>query len=344
MEQHKLVEGNLLDEKGNLCEKGYSFCPCKKYNRNDIKVNKFRIKEWDYYYVGNKERGLALTVADNGYMALASVTVFDFRKPAKYVEKSIMSAFPLGKLGLPSTSEDGDVEWKKGKISFSFIKNKDKRRLIVSFPSFGEKKEDFHCDLTLTETTPHSMVIATPFDKKGHFYYNQKINNQKVLGYAKVGDELIDFSNNTYGVLDWGRGVWTYKNTWYWSSLNWEDENGLPIGFNLGYGFGDTSAASENVFFYGKDVYKLGIIKMDIPLDSKGRDDFLSPWHFRGEEGSVDLIFTPVLRRKGGGNALIIISKQNQIFGTFSGKVIIEGKEFLIKDYPGFAEKVFNCW
>ena len=23
-----------------------------------------------------------------------------------------------------------------------------------------------------------------------------------------------------YGTLDWGRGVWTYDNTWYWGSGN----------------------------------------------------------------------------------------------------------------------------
>ena len=28
----------------------------------------------------------------------------------------------------------------------------------------------------------------------------------------------IDFSKDSYALLDWGRGVWTYKNTWYWSA------------------------------------------------------------------------------------------------------------------------------
>jgi hypothetical protein len=64
------------------------------------------------------------------------------------------------------------------------------------------------------------MVIATPFKKKHHFYYNQKINNQIAGGYAKVGEKMYDFNKNSYGVLDWGRGVWTYRNTWYWCSVN----------------------------------------------------------------------------------------------------------------------------
>ena len=44
--------------------------------------------------------------------------------------------------------------------------------------------------------------------------------------------------------MDWGRGVWTYHNTWYWSSASGELD-GVPFGWNLGYGFGDTAAATE---------------------------------------------------------------------------------------------------
>ena len=59
-----------------------------------------------------------------------------------------------------------------------------------------------------------------------------------------MGEENINFdSKDTFAILDWGRGVWTYKNTWYWSSATGEID-GVPFGFNLGYGFGDTSKAT----------------------------------------------------------------------------------------------------
>ena len=47
--QHKLSNGPLLDEKGNLNEAGYAFSLVKQYQRKDIKARKGRIKEWDYY-------------------------------------------------------------------------------------------------------------------------------------------------------------------------------------------------------------------------------------------------------------------------------------------------------
>lgn len=61
--------------------------------------------------------------------------------------------------------------------------------------------------------------------------------------------KLYEFSPETdFGGLDWGRGVWTYDNIWYWGSGSGEVD-GHRFGFNIGYGFGDTSAASENVIF-----------------------------------------------------------------------------------------------
>ena len=66
--QHKLSEGKLLNEKGNLNEAGYAFSLIKEYERKAIKANKMRIKEWDYYYIGNDKYGIALISTSKGIM------------------------------------------------------------------------------------------------------------------------------------------------------------------------------------------------------------------------------------------------------------------------------------
>lgn len=343
-EQHLLSEGPLLDENGNLCEAGYAFSLVKEYGRSQIKANKNRIKEWDYYYVGNKERGIALTIDDNGYMDLCSCTLFDFRKPS-YLEKSLMHPFSYGKRHLPSSSKDGDTIYTDKKLTMKFTHEGEKRHLYLVWPSFGKNGEELRCDIYLEEANPNTMVIATPFPKKAHFYYNQKINCLRASGYAKLGEDFLDFNKDTYAVLDWGRGVWTYQNVWYWSSLN-AIQDGHVIGWNLGYGFGDTSHASENMLFIDEKAYKLDDVAFDIPTDKKGRDLYMEPWHFRSRSGDIDLTFTPVINRHGGGNVIFVKSVQNQVFGTFSGKILYNGRSDVaeIHDLPGFAEKVFNRW
>lgn len=148
-----------------------------------------------------------------------------------------------------------------------FRNYKGERQLLATFTDFRQK-ETLQCDLKLTPTTPHSLTIATPFDKPNHFYYNTKINLLRLTGTFSLGALTYEFNENAYAVLDWGRGVWTYNNTWYWASMSGEYK-GHQIGFNLGYGFGCNKDATENVMYFDEEVYKLDDVIFNIPKNSK---------------------------------------------------------------------------
>ena len=56
MNQHRITQRHrLLDKKGHLAQAGYATSLLLEYDRKDIKANKLRIKEWDYYYLGNEK-------------------------------------------------------------------------------------------------------------------------------------------------------------------------------------------------------------------------------------------------------------------------------------------------
>lgn len=339
--QNKLQPGPLLFSDGNLAEAGYANELVKTYNRGSVKAHKLRIKEWDYYYIGNENYGIALTIADNSYMSLVSVSLLVFNKPSHYT-KSFMKFMTRGRLQLPSSSVTGNILYKDKHVEINFYNENGERHLICHIDKFQDNKE-FRADIYLQKTNDVSMVIATPFAKKYHFYYNQKINLLKASGYAKCGDAYYDFNKSSYAVLDWGRGVWTYKNTWYWSSLSGR-YNEHNIGFNLGYGFGDTSSASENMLFVDKNAYKLNDVVFDIPIAKNGKDDYMKPWKFRSKNGDISLVFTPIVDRYADSNAIIIRSLQHQVFGKFDGYFLVNDKKIEIKNMIGFAEKVMNRW
>ena len=114
--------------------------------------------------------------------------------------------------------------------------------------------------------------------------------------------------------------------------------NGKPFGFNIGYGFGDTSAASENMLFYDGTAHKLDDVTFHIPKDS-----YMKPWIFTSSDGRFEMDFVPVLDRAAKTNALIIESDQHQVFGRMSGKAVLDdGRELRIKDVLCFAEDVHN--
>ena len=132
---------------GLACGSSQAYSLVRKYDRKAITVSKMRIKEWDYYYVGNAEYGIALTVADSGYMSLASISLLDFRDVPYDITVSKIGAFPMGKLNLPSSSQSGDVRFKGKGFDMAFLLEGKKRHLVCSMSKFGKKKELFSCDI-----------------------------------------------------------------------------------------------------------------------------------------------------------------------------------------------------
>lgn len=333
----------LLNDKGDLAQAGFAKKLLPQYHRSDVKASKLRLKEWDYYLITNSRFGLALTVADNGYMGLDSVSFLDFEN--KW-EKTVspMQILPMGKKHLPETSfEDSRIESCGKHYEFRFETKDGMRTLTCRMDDFLDKKP-LTASIKLTDAPEESMVICTPFEKKKHFYYNQKINCMKASGTVTIGDDTYTFSPaDSTAVLDWGRGVWTYHNTWYWGSLSGYHNN-IPFGWNIGYGFGDTSAASENMLFYNGKAHKLEDVRFCIP-EKDGKFDYLSPWKLTSSDGRFEMDFTPILDRSSCMNVGILKSDQHQVFGRFSGKAVLDDGEVLeIQDLLGFAEHVENKW
>ena len=334
----------LLNEFGELNNPGYSTSLIQEYSRKDIKAKKIKIKEWDYYLIYNENYAVALTLDDNSYMGMISASLIDF-KTAKEKTTSIIIPFTNGKTNMPSTSKIGDVKRTHKNATIEFLNDGKTRILKLEMKKFNKNK-NLKLEFTLTEEPKDSMVIATPFkENKKAFYYNQKIVGMKAEGYVIYDDQKIEFSkNNTLALLDWGRGVWTYKNTWYWGAGQGYVNNNL-IGFNIGYGFGDTSAATENMLFVNGIAHKIDQVTFNIPKDSKGKDDYLSPWTFTSNDKRFEMNFTPIIDRKAKTDIGIICSDQHQVFGKFNGFMILDdGSKIELKDFLGFAEKVYNKW
>ncbi|WP_343209759.1 DUF2804 domain-containing protein [Anaerolentibacter hominis] len=338
MRNHEVINPRkLLGPDGSLAEPGWSRKLIQTYDRRDIKAPRHRIKEWDYYLVLGKGFGAAFTISDDGYIGLQSVSFLDFTKPWEHTN-TILVPFPMGKLHMPATSDTGDVVFENKKLKLRFIREREGRRILCDFPEF-EKGRAFSCDIRLHQPPMDSMVIATPWKEKPTcFYYNQKINCMRAEGYVKLGEKTYRFSpEQDFGTLDWGRGVWTYDNTWYWGSGN-GIVDGRPFGFNIGYGFGDTAAATENVILYDGRVHKLNDITFHIP-----KPDYMGKWQFSSSDGRFEIDFVPVIDRAARINAGVILTDQHQVFGRMSGRAVLDdGTVLNIQDLLCFAEEVHN--
>lgn len=339
--QHIMGSGDLLDARGRLAEPGYATREARRYRRAAVKAHPLRTKEWDYYAVLTPEFGLCLTVADNDYLGVLAVHWLDFRTP-KVLQGGVMLPFPRGRMGLPESADAGDVVQSHERLSMAFRHETGGRRLTVDFPGFAGGR-GLKGDIFLAQPEMDRMVIATPFPNAPRaFYYNQKINCMPASGEVVVGGETHRFEPaSAFGILDWGRGVWTYDNTWYWGSASGLHD-GRPFGFNIGHGFGDTAAASENMVFLDGRAHKLDQVTFHLP---EGTFDG-APWRFTSNDGRFEMTFEPIIDRASASDVFgLVRSIQHQTFGRYSGHVVLDdGTRLEVRDLLGFAEEVANRW
>lgn len=339
--QHRIMEPTeLLNERGELVEPGYATKPLWHYDRTKIKAGWYRIKEWDYYYVLNDKYGITFTLSDLGYAGLIAVVWLDFER-ATYTQEDVLTLLPRGRMNFSSTSSEGNIEYQDKKLKLGYYIEPGKRTIKIDFPEFANSlgEKGLSGELVLQQPEMDTMVIATPWrGKPKKFYYNQKINCMPVSGSIVIGDTEYKFTpESSFAGLDWGRGNWTYKNRWYWSSASGLLD-GVPFGWNIGYGFSDRSSATENMIFYKNKAHKLDQITFHMDTN-----DYIKPWKFTSNDGKFEMDFEPILDRYGKFNLLLLKSVQHQVFGLFSGKVVLEdGNELKVDNFLGFAEDVYN--
>ncbi len=336
---------DLLGGDGRIVEEGWARRPFWKYDRSKIAAPSWRIKEWDYYHVISHEGnyGITFTISDLGYLGLFSVAWVDLAS-GKVSQSEEMSFFPLGRTGFSESSEADDLKRESAKISLSFSIGGGRRHLSAVCPGFvaPDGSTGLKADMELEDPPgAESMNIATSWkENRRAFYYNRKINCMPARGTVRLGSRSYAFSpSSSSGGLDWGRGVWTYRNRWYWGSASGL-LGGVPFGWNIGYGFSDRSPASENMLFYAGKAHKLEEVSFGIDTS-----DYLAPWKFGSSDGRFEMDFQPAVDRSSSTDLLLIKSIQHQVFGYFTGRVVLDdGTTLEVDHFAGFAEDVLNWW
>ncbi len=343
--QHELTQaGSLLDAHGDLSQVGWSRQPlldCNLENANFYRLpffQRFRIKRWDYYAVFTPQRFFSATIADLGYAGNIFVYTLDFSTHVLHEEGLVI---PLGSgINLPRNSLTGETTFANKQVQLRFQVLPEGRHITVLWPNFHQGR-GISADILFHQPAGHeSMTITIPIGKR-RFYYNRKINCLPAEGFLQYGDVHETLSPHTsLGSLDWGRGVWEYRSTWNWASASAYLPTGQLFGLNIGSGFGDLSAATENCLVLDGKIHKLE--QVDFKFDS---NDFMRPWEFLTPDNRLELDFVPFTERLARTNLGLIMSEVHQMFGTYNGWVISDpGDRLTINGLIGFAEHHEARW
>lgn len=337
--QNRIINpGNLLNVDGTLAQRGYSTHSVVYYNREAIKAAPWRIKEWDFYQINNDKYCIQMTIGHVSYIGSVNVAIIDFEEGSRTcIERRLI--LPFNRLKMPRDAEKGDLIYDRGDFEMAFTLRRGERRLYARIKD--PKQASVNLDIVLKQPDKSSIVMATPFDEDPcAFYYNHKINCMPASGAAVIGGKEYRFDpEESFGLLDWGRGVWPFSHEWFWGSgSTWID--GKRFGFNIGYGFGNTSAATENMIFYDGECHKIDEVQFNIPPDS-----YSEPWTFSSSDGRFEMDFIPIFDNYTEDRVLFVNKHCHQVFGKFTGRAVLDhGRVIQVEDMMAFAEHAVNRW
>lgn len=330
----------LLAEDGSVLAKGWARRNVFEYDRT--KISKRWRKEWEFYLCVNEKQMCLVSIVSIAIAGYINVAIVDV-KEAKFIETSTIY-FVGSKCKLTDKGDaPGGFKFTTGNATFE-VKNTERSREIHF------KKGEYECEFQMDLFENHENITTViPFaDKPKHFFMTTKQNSMPCEGTFKNGDKVYNFSKDTtFCCMDWGRIAAPRFVVWYWgngSTYITDDEGKKHIfGFEITWGIGDESYATETCLFYDGKAHKIGAV--DVEVFPKP-DKFLEPWHIISEDGRFDMTMTPICDNHTDTNIKPLLRMHgHQVFGMWNGTAILDdGTKLEIKDMHAFCEYVENKW
>jgi hypothetical protein len=338
--QNEITESsNLFNEDGSLVQRGWARKPILSYNKEQIGKGWSRIKEWDHFSVLNKDFGFQLTIGDIGYLTQMSYVWLDLKKKERD-GKGLFKFFTKSKLLPLNSLEDSEIEFPTKKFKATISREKNMRVLTIDDPSFQDKGIKGRIELQDDPKADNTVVVTGYKEDPRLFYYNHKVNYMPAKGSLSIGDKSYSFKPETsYALMDWGRGIWPYKTHWLWgSACGFVD--GVPVAFNIGYGFGDLSTHTENIIFYDGKAHKFD----EVEFHHDDRDP-TKPWKFTSNDNRFNMTLDPIIPHRDKLNFGLIYLNSSLLHGLYNGEVVLDnGEKIKIENMLGHAEDIYWRW
>ncbi|MFE2017528.1 DUF2804 domain-containing protein [Streptomyces sp. NPDC059499] len=342
----------LPDGKLNPAAVGWSRKPLHRANLRGWG----RTKRWEYWCVTTPTHLVALTVSDLDFLALNAVYVLEYGPRGREFECS--SIVPAGRgVHLPDTvagapgSEDvvvGPARPSGGKVRIEIRDENAGTRLRAR--CLTRDRLPLEADILVSRPAGHeSLSVVVPWSEQ-RFQYTSKHTALPAAGRVRIGTEILEFGasrttsaagNDTWAVLDHGRGRWPRAVDWNWGAASGRTD-GRTLGLQFGGRWTAGTVSTENGLCVNGRLTKIGE-----ELDWRwSASDPLAPWTVRTTSSrQVDLTFTPFHNRSTHTDVGLIANRTDQCFGHYNGRVRTDdGTEIAVTQLLGWAEDVRMRW
>ena len=332
----------LLKPNGELNAAGWARKGLFAYDRTRVR-HPLRRKEWDFYQISDGKRMVQISFANISLGGYASAMIVDLMSGDTLCSRMAPFLGGKDKYILPARGDTpGAVHMEVGKSVFESVTTDKKRTLHFAM---GDVVCDFEMDIP---AGLENITTVLPFaGKPDRYFMTTKQNCMPCRGSFRQGDSRWTFSDaDTFCVLDWGRVCTPYSLVWYWGNgsgwVNGPDGKKHLFGFEITWGIGDETNATETCLFYDGKAHKIG------PVDVKAfpkPDGYERPWEFVSQDGRFQLTMEPFRDHHSDLNIGVMRMHSHQVHGLWHGSVTLDdGTVLEIRDFYAFCEYVENRW
>ncbi|MBO4207510.1 DUF2804 domain-containing protein [Micromonospora echinofusca] len=284
-----------------------------------------RTKRWEYWGIVTPTHIVGLVASSLDYAGVHSVYVLDRRTGTEHGTEAVV---PFTRAEFPSVSGVGPVRVQARGLSIDIAQRPEGSTVRATAPGV-------EVDLELPLRPGHeSLGVVVPWSTR-RFQYTVKDVGRPARGLLRVaGTEYPVVEQDSFAVLDHGRGRWPYAIRW-----NWAAGSGSGRAIQLGGRWTDGTGSTENAVFVDGRLHKIGA---DLAW-SYDRTDWLRPWRITGDR--VDVTFHPFHERVARTNLVVLANETHQCFGHFSGWAATDdGERVDLDGLVGWAEEARNRW
>jgi len=325
-----------LDEIGRPQNFGWARFPCFIYDPAIVRAPRRRVSEGDRYVLISNSNLVIFELLDDGYLGYLFVSVVSLGS-SKHSTHAYITPFSLGSFDLPRDSDSDSIKFRQKKAILNFANMEGGVRLIkADIPKFNHGY-NLRGQVVLTPP-PEAESLVTHMPWRGArdaFSCIRRSPWYSAEGVIQFGiEELVFTKGNGWGIFGWSRGVRPRSDLRFWAAGSGQAGD-RQVAFSVGYNLADSSMGTENAFFLDGKVHKLDKVSFHIP--SGGR---LEPWRFTSNDKRLEMIFTPRQEIDENHQMFFYSLKRRQLFGSFSGKVILDdGSELEFSDIAGMTER-----
>lgn len=289
-----------------------------------------RNKRWEYWNVTTPTHIVGLTVSSIDYAAVHEVWVLD--RATEQTWGAAATVIPPGHVELPATVESGRAFARAKELEIEVTPGTDGTRLQARIPGVS-------IDVVAHLPSLHErLAVVVPWSST-RFQYTVKDVARPATGSLTIDGIAHQLpADDSWAVLDHGRGRWPYSISWNWGAGSGRS-GGRVIGLQVGGLWTEGTGSTENSLYVDGRLHKIHEeLTWDYDLAEWRR-----PWRVHG--GGLEATFEPFYDKVTRTNFGVLSGRTDQCFGHWSGTYAIpDGDKIAFDQILGWAEEVHNRW